>query len=142
MSSKYTTLQSLAHTLPVPPLGALSDADYCVLWKDFSARKQAIEDTLKTVRITAGAFLDEHMDRIARLAEFDWSDAADAHIEALLASGGFDNETELAVRSSANAVFDFQRYAGQRTRVDGLSHTRSGCAGSIGNGECLSGLAT
>ncbi|MFI3045417.1 PEP/pyruvate-binding domain-containing protein [Pseudomonas coronafaciens] len=102
MSSKYTTLQSLAHTLPVPPLGALSDADYCVLWKDFSARKQAIEDTLKTVRITAGAFLDEHMDRIARLAEFDWSDAADAHIEALLASGGFDNETELAVRSSAN----------------------------------------
>ena len=102
MSSKYTTLQSLAHTLPVPALSALGDADYCVLWKDFAARKQAIEDTLKTVRITAGAFLDEHMDRIARLAEFDWSDAADDHINALLANTGFDEATELAVRSSAN----------------------------------------
>ncbi|RMS06720.1 PEP/pyruvate-binding domain-containing protein [Pseudomonas syringae] len=102
MSSKYTTLQSLAATLPVPALSALDDADYCVLWKDFAARKQAIEDTLKTVRITAGAFLDEHMERIARLAEFQWSDAADSHLLALLTRTGFDATAELAVRSSAN----------------------------------------
>lgn len=102
MSSKYSTLQQLADTLPVPPLSALDDADYRVLWHDFADRKQAIEDTLKTVRITAGAFLDEHMDRIARLAEFEWSEAADSHLQALLEQAGFDAGSELAVRSSAN----------------------------------------
>ncbi|RMR52679.1 Pyruvate phosphate dikinase PEP/pyruvate binding subunit [Pseudomonas syringae pv. actinidiae] len=102
MSSKYSTLQQLAATLPVPPLSALDDADYRVLWHDFADRKKAIEDTLKTVRITAGAFLDEHMDRIARLAEFEWSEAADSHLQALLEQAGFDAGSELAVRSSAN----------------------------------------
>ncbi|KPZ05169.1 Pyruvate phosphate dikinase PEP/pyruvate binding subunit [Pseudomonas amygdali pv. ulmi] len=99
MSSKYSTLQQLADTLPVPPLSALDDADYRVLWHDFEDRKQAIEDTLKTVRITAGAFLDEHMDRIARLAEFEWSEAADSHLQALLEQANFDAGSELAVRS-------------------------------------------
>ncbi|WP_432719396.1 PEP/pyruvate-binding domain-containing protein [Pseudomonas syringae] len=102
MSSKYSTLKHLAGDLPVPALSALQDADYRVLWQDFASRKQAIEDTLKTVRITAGAFLDEHMDRIARLAEFEWSDAADSHLQALLGQAGFDADSELAVRSSAN----------------------------------------
>ncbi|MCF5554246.1 phosphoenolpyruvate synthase, partial [Pseudomonas syringae] len=81
MSSKYLTLKHLAGDLPVPALSALHDADYRVLWQDFANRKQAIEDTLKTVRITAGAFLDEHMDRIARFAEFEWSAAADGHLQ-------------------------------------------------------------
>ncbi|MCH5553890.1 PEP/pyruvate-binding domain-containing protein [Pseudomonas syringae] len=102
MSSKYLTLKHLAGDLPVPALSALHDADYRVLWQDFANRKQAIEDTLKTVRITAGAFLDEHMDRIARFAEFEWSDAADGHLQALLGQAGFDADSELAVRSSAN----------------------------------------
>ncbi|MFH7397123.1 hypothetical protein, partial [Pseudomonas syringae group genomosp. 7] len=62
MSSKYSTLKHLSGDLPVPALSALLDADYRVLWQVFASRKQAIEDTLNTVRITAGAFLDEHMD--------------------------------------------------------------------------------
>ena len=102
MSSKYLTLQTLASQLPVPALTAFTEADFSLMWRDFAERKQAIEDALKTIHITAGAFLDEHMEHVARLADFDWNEFADVHLEARLGLEGLGSGTSLAVRSSAN----------------------------------------
>lgn len=124
MSNKCLTLQNLSKTLPVPALRAFTEADFSLFWHGFEARRQAMEEALKTIRITAGAFLDEHLEHIARLADMEWLDGADAHLEACLAQAGFDADTVFAVRSSANVEDGGQRsFAGIFTthlQVQGL----------------------
>lgn len=102
MTSKYETLRALSGRLPVPTLSALSDADFAILWCDFTKRTKEIADIFQTVQLTAGAFLDDHIARIDSLSRFEWSEAADDHLRVRLRESGFTAQTQLAVRSSAS----------------------------------------
>lgn len=113
MTSKYHTLQALGDRLPVPPLSALSEVDFAILWHDFAQRATDIAAVLRTVQLTAGAFLDDHLARIETLAKLEWTDAADTHLLSRLAAAGFTESSQLAVRSSASVE-------------DGASHSFAG----------------
>ncbi|WP_186102579.1 PEP/pyruvate-binding domain-containing protein [Burkholderia gladioli] len=124
MTSKFDTLKALGQHLPVPRLTALTDADFAILWRDYAARETAIADLLSTVQVTAAAFLDQHIERIAVLAELEWSDQADRLLMQRLAEAGLDIGTKLAVRSSAS-VEDGERHSfagifSTRLEVQGL----------------------
>ncbi|AJK49042.1 PEP/pyruvate-binding domain-containing protein [Burkholderia plantarii] len=102
MTSKYDTLNALGRHLPVPTLTALSDADFRMLWRDYDERAAAIAELLRTVQVTAAAFLDQHIARIEALAELDWNEHADLHLRRRLDEAGLAGDARLAVRSSAS----------------------------------------
>ena len=102
MTSKYETLRTLGDHMPVPPLTALNEIDFAIIWDGFTQRAIDIAAVLRTVQLTAGAFLDDHIARIDALAAMPWSDAADAHLQQRLHGAGFTEHSALAVRSSAS----------------------------------------
>ncbi|WP_321817251.1 MULTISPECIES: PEP/pyruvate-binding domain-containing protein [unclassified Paraburkholderia] len=125
MTSKFDTLKTLSQHLPVPNLTALTDADFAIIWRDYEAREIAIADLLSSLHVTAAAFLDQHIARIAALAELEWSDQADMFLLERLADAGLDADTKLAVRSSAS-VEDGERHSfagifSTRLEIQGLA---------------------
>ncbi|KAG8148789.1 PEP/pyruvate-binding domain-containing protein [Burkholderia catarinensis] len=110
MKSKYDTLNALQQHLPVPRLTALSDADFRILWRDYGEREAAIAELLRTVHVTAAAFLDQHIARIAALADLEWSERAGSHLLKRLDEVGLAEHARLAVRSSAS-VEDGERHS-------------------------------
>lgn len=100
MSSKYRTLAALSGTVPVPALFALEEAQLAGLWCNFEAVRGQVRAVLDNIRLTAGAFLDRHLDQLDAIEPLQWAADADARLAALLSAAGLSLADALAVRSS------------------------------------------
>ena len=101
MSNKYQTLARLRAELPVPPLAAIDDADLSAWWTNHARLRDSAEAVLRQIKVTAGAFLDDHLDRLPTAAEIEWAPQALSALRERLAGAGLDVDEALAVRSSA-----------------------------------------
>ncbi|WP_445288194.1 PEP/pyruvate-binding domain-containing protein [Variovorax atrisoli] len=127
MSSKYRTLVALSHTVPVPALFALDDAQLAALWVDHGAVRAQAQEVLAGIRLTAGAFLDRDLDRLEAIPSPRWADDADERLAACMQAAGLSPATPLAVRSSGGIE-------------DGAAHSFAGIFESVLQVEGMAAL--
>ena len=102
MTNKYTTLCALSSTLPVPRLFALTEADLSDLWEGYDDLREQIDRILASIRLTAAAFLDDHLDELSQILGPRWRCDAGSWLSARLGEAGMNLNAPLAVRSSCS----------------------------------------
>ena len=102
MSNKFLTLIRLSATLPVPPLVGIDGNALRGLWLNFDEISIAAASVLSDIKVTASAFLDEHIGRLPSHGHIAWAPQAGQALCALLRQGGLSADEPLAVRSSAD----------------------------------------
>ncbi|RMV71050.1 hypothetical protein ALP05_200026 [Pseudomonas caricapapayae] len=113
MSGKYLTLKMLAQHTPVPTLVGLQEIDFKKLWDNYEDLLHQLQDVLQAIQLTAGAFLDKHLETLQLLGPVQWRPDARNYLESCLTEAGINIQQPLAVRSSSSIE-------------DGTSHSFAG----------------
>lgn len=100
MSGKYLTLKTLAQRTSVPTLVGLQESDFKRLWHNYEELQKQLRDVLQVIQLTAGAFLDKHLEQLQLLAPVQWRPDARDYLESRLTEADINIHQPLAVRSS------------------------------------------
>ncbi|MBB6157629.1 hypothetical protein HDC30_004880 [Pseudomonas sp. JAI115] len=100
MSGKYLTLKTLAQRTSVPTLVGLQESDFKRVWDNYEELQQQLRDVLQVIQLTAGAFLDKHLEQLQLLAPVQWRPDARDYLESRLTEADINVHQPLAVRSS------------------------------------------
>lgn len=100
MSGKYLTLQALAPFTAVPTLIGLQEHDFDQLWDNYEDLQHRLRDVLQAIQLTAGAFLDKHLEQLQSLPAVQWRPDARDYLESRLLAADINVNQALAVRSS------------------------------------------